>query len=641
MSSRSHPALGRRLVFTFVLSALAGAREATAQCAGAPTFAPPAPYAIAAAGPMGGIAHGDLDRDGDLDLVTCSGSQISVLANQGAGSFAAQGSFAATINLVDLVVADFDEDGFPDVAAIGTFAYATAAGVSVQAQIMTFRNESTSAGIALAAPVAAPVGTLMVYGSIGRALRASDLNADGILDLVAVDGNTSNIWVLLGQGSIGLGDGTFGTAAPYPVTGTLHQDVAIGDFNQDGAPDLAAIRYGGCNCPTPVTLLAGVLDATGTPTGTFVPAGTFSIPGPSECENIEVADLDGDGFLDLAISSYLSVEIAWGTGGFSFVTATHALGAYPVQLAVGDFSADGRADLAVVRAVPSGGSANLTVLVGQPAGAFTGYDYVLDPSLASCVCAADFDGDGRLDLAAGHANGVVDVCLGACTPAAPHSVSVIWPNGGEIILPGISRSLAWSKSASVALVDVDVSHDGGATFHRIATAVSGTAAPWIATLPGTGAALLRVSASGIPSVADASDAPFAILGAGTATSNSVGPGCGPGPSPSALAFGLPRLGHPVAISLQGASPWSLGGLLVSPGSPSPVPVSATCTAYVDAGSASLLFAFITGGSGEWNDFQPIPALNALAGSAFRAQVAVLLPGAAFEVSNGVELVLGF
>ena len=70
-----------------LLTLVLAARSARAQCLQAPTFAGPVSYAAAPGYSATGIAHGDLDHDGDLDLVVCAGAQIVVLRNGGSGVF--------------------------------------------------------------------------------------------------------------------------------------------------------------------------------------------------------------------------------------------------------------------------------------------------------------------------------------------------------------------------------------------------------------------------------------------------------------------------------------------------------------------------------------------------------------------------
>jgi hypothetical protein len=637
------PTAGRLCLVLAVLGAVAC--RTRAQCPGVPTFTAPVAYAASPGTPVLGIAHGDLDRDGDLDLVVCAGAQIVVLRNLGAGVFAPEPPVPAPAALSDLVVADVNADGFPDVLAAGTLSTTTSGATVVQAQIVVFVNQTagTPGPVAFAAPVAIPFGTQAPSGSVGNALEVADLNADGILDVVAVDANSASVWVMLGQGTIGLGNGTFGAPVSYATLGSLNQGVAIADFDQDGAPDLAVVQYGGCNCPTTVTLLAGVVAPGGLLTGTFASAGSVTLPGPSECEDVVAADLNADGLLDLAVSSYLSIDVAYGTGGFGFAPAAYPGGAYPVQIAAGDFSGDGLVDLAAVRSVPLGsGYGNFTVLTGLLAGGFAAYDPApLNDGIPRCITAADFDGDGKLDVAAGQQTGSIDVCFATCPLVTPRTVSMVWPNGGEFAGAGFATPMVWSKSASVPLVDLDLSHDGGTTWRRLATAVSGTNRPWIAIPPGSVSALARVSASGIPSVSDVSDLAFMIGGPGAAGTTSIGPGCGPSAQPPTLIFGTPQLGQAMMMDVQGASASTVGAVLISPVPPASSVVSPSCSAYLDLSTMFVLGGFWTDATGAWNTQIWLPSLSALAGSVVRAQAIVGQPLVGLELTNGVELTIGF
>src|SRR6187399_695222 len=106
MSSSPFP---RRLgvLLTLVLAAA----SARAQCLQAPTFTGPVSYAAAPGYSATGIARGDLDHDGDLDLVVCAGAEIVVLRNGGSGVFSLEAPIPSPATLSDLVVADLNADG--------------------------------------------------------------------------------------------------------------------------------------------------------------------------------------------------------------------------------------------------------------------------------------------------------------------------------------------------------------------------------------------------------------------------------------------------------------------------------------------------------------------------------------------------
>ena len=110
--------------------------------------------------------------------------------------------------------------------------------------------------------------------------------------------------------------------------------------------------------------------------------------------------MNGDGKLDLAVPNFLSrnVTILLGNGDGTFTEAMGSpiqVGNEPVNMAVGDFNADGKVDL-VVQGQSSADS--IVILLGNGDGTFTRPPSVTVPQ-AGPVAAGDFNGDGRLDLA--------------------------------------------------------------------------------------------------------------------------------------------------------------------------------------------------------------------------------------------------
>jgi hypothetical protein len=185
-------------------------------------------------------------------------------------------------------------------------------------------------------------------GSEVNVVKLADLNGDGNLDLVAVNGaglgGTSGASVLLGNG-----DGTFQPAVTY-AAGRFPQDVAVGDFNGDGIPDLALASLGDGT----VVVLLGHGD------GTFDAGGTYLV-GPS-AYSVDTADFNGDGNLDLALANQGNgtVSVLLGNGDGSFETPlNYAVGMQPIYLVTGDFNGDGFPDLAVANQ----GESTLSVLL--------------------------------------------------------------------------------------------------------------------------------------------------------------------------------------------------------------------------------------------------------------------------------------
>jgi FG-GAP-like repeat/Putative Ig domain len=231
------------------------------------------------------------------------------------------------------------------------------------------------------------------------AITLGDFNEDGKPDL-AIAANI-RLYLFLGKG-----DGTFAATAaspmsvpspPYttalsPYTGPL----AAGDFNHSGHLGLAV---GESQNEAAVILL-------GYGNGTFATSSAaFANALGSPISALQPADFNGDGNLDLAFANGISGQspVALGYGDGAFNTAGDLNGGiFPNGLAVGDFNGDGRLDVVVA----SGGStaypgSGLNVSLGNGDGTFTvanGSPIPLGKDLHA-IATADFNGDGKLDLA--------------------------------------------------------------------------------------------------------------------------------------------------------------------------------------------------------------------------------------------------
>ena len=225
-------------------------------------------------------------------------------------------------------------------------------------------------------------------------VAVGDFNGDGRPDVVVVNyADQGTVSILLGNG-----DGTFQPPQSYPV-GDQPQYVAVADFNGDGIPDLAVAVAGILSAPPTVSVLLGKGD------GTFQPAQSY-IVGTSAASAVFLAigDFNGDGFSDIAVakpgnldvaSSGVTILLNKGDGTFR-VGQDYGFGFPARAVAAADFDSDGRLDLAV-----AGGFDSLVILLGQGDGSFhAGQSYVAQGDPAFLVV-GDFNGDGKLDLATG------------------------------------------------------------------------------------------------------------------------------------------------------------------------------------------------------------------------------------------------
>ncbi|HEV2423656.1 MAG TPA: FG-GAP-like repeat-containing protein [Terriglobia bacterium] len=258
-------------------------------------------------------------------------------------------------------------------------------------------------------------------------VAVGDFNNDGIPDLVSANYINGSVSVLLGKG-----DGTFGSAQTF-TCGTAPISVAVGDFNKDGKLDVAVANNNNNQAGGNVAILMGNGD------GTLQAAVDYSAQGSPFY--VAVADLNGDGSPDVVLAAHgAAVQVFLNTGTGTFATAaTYNAGSNPQSVAIADFNKDGILDLAVANAK----SNNISVLLGNGDGTFkpaVNYATGTEPSV---VGTGDFNADGNIDLAVGNfGSGTVSILLGngdgtfqtqtTMTSASPSGLVVTDVNGDSI-----------------------------------------------------------------------------------------------------------------------------------------------------------------------------------------------------------------
>ena len=325
----------------------------------------------------------DMNGDGKLDLVVANGNNntISLLLGNGNGTFQSQqavsvgtGSYARL-----LAVADVNGDGRPDVA-VGNGASKSTVTVLLSNGGGTFQTPRTFA-----------------TGSYPRSVALADVNGDGRLDLIVGNDSSNSISVLLGNGN-----GTFAAQQTF-ATGIDPIALALSDLNGDGKLDVAVANFGSNS--------ASVLLGNGN--GTFQSQRTFATG--AQPFYITIADINRDGPLDLIVpdqttgSATGSVTILEGVGDGTFQPQqTFPAGQFPVAVAVADFNADGKPDMAVTNA----GSSNVRVYLNSSNGNFAGQIYTIIPSLDTITGTAGVD---QITLAQDPDHTHIDWTLGSTT----------------------------------------------------------------------------------------------------------------------------------------------------------------------------------------------------------------------------------
>jgi uncharacterized repeat protein (TIGR01451 family) len=236
-------------------------------------------------------------------------------------------------------------------------------------------------------------------GADAHRVVTADFNSDGRTDIAVLNRSGNSVGILLGNG-----DGTLQSALTYS-TGSTPLAIVVGDFNGDGIPDLATANSGSGN----VSILLGIGN------GTFRAAVNYAAG--SSVWSLTAADFNGDGYQDLAVTNNVtnnavigtvSILLSNGDGTFRNSISSPA-GTSPDSIVAADFNADGKADLAI-----GGAAGALTILLGNGDGTFaTPALSTLGSSVVAVDAAAgDFNGDGTIDLVFADGNAGLLVALG-------------------------------------------------------------------------------------------------------------------------------------------------------------------------------------------------------------------------------------
>lgn len=286
------------------------------------------------------VAIADFNGDGKPDLAVSNLGDltVSILLGNGDGTFKAQQKTSVTFGAESLAAGDFNKDGKQDLAVVSIL------GVT----ILIGKGDGTFQP----PPLLGTVGTRSGLGNI----VAADLNGDGKLDLAVANTDLGTVSIYIGNG-----DGTFKTNVDYPADSLNSvQNLAVGDFNGDGKPDIVAADLGcnPCGQPTPAKGYIAVLFGNGD--GTFQKFKTY--PTGDSADSVATGDFNGDGKLDVVVTNLITdratVLLNNGDGtfqapvGFSADNSTN-------WVAVADLNGDGKPDMVV----SNGGTSDVSILL--------------------------------------------------------------------------------------------------------------------------------------------------------------------------------------------------------------------------------------------------------------------------------------
>ncbi len=165
------------------------------------------------------IAPGDFDRDGDVDLVVASNNSLLFFENECLGKFKFKTSIVLGHMLRGIAIADFDDDGKPDLGIVDPAFSA-----------FTYVHNDGCWRFSVAQRIKLDGEPVFVV--------SADFNRDGKTDLAVAEYSGDRVTLLVNLG------GKFGVERMIPV-GKNPISLAVGDFDRNGIPDLAVALFGG------------------------------------------------------------------------------------------------------------------------------------------------------------------------------------------------------------------------------------------------------------------------------------------------------------------------------------------------------------------------------------------------------------
>jgi hypothetical protein len=308
-------------------------------------------------------------------------------------------------------------------------------------------------------------------GTLPEAVVTADVNNDGKLDLLTANPSTNTVGVMLGKGN-----GTFAAAHNY-AAGAGPVSLAVGDLNNDGKPDIVTAN----SLDNSISVLLG--DGK----GAFGPAQKFSV-GPRPY-SVALADFNGDGKLDVATANFgtdqygsgSTVGVLIGNGNGTLAAAqSYAADAGSATILAADFNGDGKVDLLTEHQ----GGLSVSLRLGAGDGTFgTAQTVVSFQGLAgeavylTGLAVGDFNGDGAPDFAVSYGFGNV---LWSGVPK--DSVTIGINQGrGTFALPFVAELPVGDTHNTIAIADV--TGDGKADIIAVGVGDSGYG---VCVLPGNG-----------------------------------------------------------------------------------------------------------------------------------------------------------